>query len=129
VSDPHALTLTLLPETLAVCRLAPDAPVPAWAWAGEPASVTRTRDELSIVCRAAEVPDDVQREAGWRCLKVRGPLDFGLTGVLAALTVPLATAGIPVFALSTFDTDYLLVRAEDLLRAMDVLRAAGHDIE
>jgi hypothetical protein len=129
MADQPPLTLLLLPDTLAVCRLAPDAEVPAWAWTGEPASVTRTRDELSIVCRAAAVPEGVRAEVGWRCLKVQGPLDFGLTGILAALTAPLAAAGIAIFAVSTFDTDYLLVKAENLDRAIDVLRGAGHHVE
>ena len=129
MADHPALMLSLLPDTLAVCRLAPDAEVPAWAWRGEPASVTRTRDELSIVCRADVVPQGVRVEPGWRCLKVRGPLDFALTGILAALTAPLAAAGVPVFAVSTFDTDYLLVKTESLDRATEVLRGAGHRVE
>jgi hypothetical protein len=129
VADHPELTLSLLPETLGVCRLARDAEVPAWAWTGEPASVTRTRDELSIVCRADAVPRDVRAEGGWRCLKVDGPLDFALTGILAALTAPLAAAGISLFAVSTYDTDYLLVKAESLDRATEVLRGAGHRVE
>ncbi|HYR08029.1 MAG TPA: ACT domain-containing protein [Longimicrobium sp.] len=128
MAESPSLALSLLPETLAVCRLAPDAEVPAWAWTGEPASVTRTRDELSIVCRMDAVPQGVRNEEGWRCLKVDGPLDFALTGILAALTVPLAAAGIPLFAVSTFDTDYLLVKAESLDRAIEVLRGAGHRV-
>jgi hypothetical protein len=129
MADSPSLSLSLLPETLAVCRLAPDAEVPAWAWTGEPASVTRTRDELSIVCRMGAVPPGVRVEGGWRCLKVAGPLDFALTGILAALTAPLAAARIPLFALSTFDTDYLLVKAADLDRAAEALRGAGHRVE
>jgi hypothetical protein len=129
VADHPVLTLSLLPETLAVCRLAPDADVPPWAWTGEPASVTRTRDELSIVCRADAVPRDVRAERGWRCLKVQGPLDFALTGILAALTAPLAAAEIALFAVSTYDTDYLLVKAETLDRAVEALRGAGHRVE
>lgn len=129
MADQPALTLSLLPETLAVCRLAPDADLPAWAWTGEPASVTRTRDELSIVCRVDAVPQGVRAEVGWRCLKVQGPLDVALTGILVALTTPLAAAGISVFAVSTFDTDYLLVKAENLDRAINVLRGAGHHVE
>jgi uncharacterized protein len=126
--DPAALALVLLDDSLAICRLEADAEVPAWAWSGEPASVTRTRDELSIVCRADAVPRGVRRESGWRCLKVRGPLDFALAGVLAALAAPLAAAGIPVFVVSTFDTDYLMVKEENLARAAATLRAAGHRI-
>ena len=128
VAEPISLRLSLLPDTLAVCRLGPDAPVPDWAWTGEPASVTRTRDELSIVCRADAVPDGVRREDGWRCLEVQGPLDFALTGIMARLTEPLAAAGISVFVLSTFDTDYVMVRAQNLERTVDALRGAGHRI-
>lgn len=129
MTDPAALRLTLLDDTLAVCRLAPGAPVPAWAWTGEPASVTRTREELSIVCRAEAVAQGVRRETGWRCFKVAGPLGFGLTGILASLAAPLAAAEIPIFALSTFDTDYVMVKAEHLDRATEVLRAAGHRVD
>jgi uncharacterized protein len=123
------LRLSLLPDTLAVCRLPADAPVPPWAWTGEPASVTRTRDELSVVCRADAVPGGVPCEAGWRCLRVQGPLDFGLTGILAALTAPLAAAGIPVFAVCTYDTDCVMVKAENLERAVEALRAAEHRVD
>lgn len=123
-----ALDLTLLDDTLAVCRLTADAAVPAWAWTGEVASVTRTRDELSVVCRADAVPEDVAAERGWRCLEVAGPLDFALTGILAALASPLAAAGIPVFVVSTHDTDYLMVKAETLESALEALRGAGHRV-
>jgi hypothetical protein len=129
MTDPQALRLTLLPDALAVCRLAPDGAVPALAWMGEPASVTRTRDELSVVCSADAVPADVRCERGWRCLAVRGPLDFGLTGILASLTAPLAAADIPVFVVSTYDTDYLMVKAEKLERAVQALRITGHRVE
>jgi hypothetical protein len=129
MADHPPLTLTMLPGTLAICRLAPDAEVPAWTWTGELASVTRTPDELSIICRADAVPPGVRSEGGWRCLKVRGPLDFALTGILAALTAPLAAAGIALFAVSTYDTDYLLVKAEMLDRAAETLRGAGHRVE
>ncbi len=129
MADSPSLRLTLLPDVLAVCRLPADASVPAWAWTGEPASVTRTRDELSVVCRADAVPDGVRCEPGWRCLKVAGPLDFALTGIMAALTAPLAAAGIALFAVSTYDTDYLMVKAETLDRAVDALHGAGHRVE
>lgn len=122
-------TLQVLSERLAVCRLAPEAAVPAWAWTGPVACVARTAGELSIVCAEAAVPAGVAAERGWRALGVAGPLDFGLTGVLAALAAPLAEAGIPLFALSTYDTDYLLVRAEALAEACRVLRAAGHTVQ
>jgi len=131
--DPHprqpALTLTLLGETFAVCRLAADAVVPVWAWTGEVACVTRTRDELSIVCRADLVPADVVREAGWRCLKVKGPLDFSLTGVFSRIAQPLADAGISLFAVMTYDTDYVMVKEERLRAAVAALMDAGHMVE
>lgn len=123
---PHKLTLTVLPEKLAVCRLAADAPVPEWAGQGSFFAVTRTSDEVSIVVPQAQAPSDVRQEPDFRALKVAGPLDFSAVGVLASLTGPLAEAGISLFALSTFDTDYVLVRERDLPHALAALRAAGH---
>jgi hypothetical protein len=123
----HTLVVGLLPDRYAVCRLAADAPLPDWA-AGDLVSLTRTGDELSIVCCADCVPDGVRCETGWRVLRVAGVLDFALVGILASLLVPLAEAGISVFALSTFDTDYVLVRETDLARAVQTLREAGHDV-
>src|SRR5512136_2343443 len=116
------LTLTVLPETLAICRLSADEAVPDWAMIGEFVSITHTADELSIVCAEENVPADVKADRGWRALKVAGPLDLALTGILAALTVPLAQAQINLFAISTFDTDYLLVKGYNLAGACDVLR-------
>jgi uncharacterized protein len=122
--------LLLLPGLFAVCWLDPDAPLPAWAMSGSSSlvSITRTANELSVVCAQANVPGDVQREDNWRCLMVEGPLDFSLTGVLSALLAPLADAGVSIFALSTFDTDYLLVRAAQLDLALEALSAAGHPV-
>src|SRR5262245_27487947 len=119
--------LIILPGTYAVCRLAADTPAPAWA-AGEFVSVTRTADELSVVCRADLVPEGVRCERGWRCLRVAGTLDFGMVGVLASLLAPLAAAGVSVFAVSTFDTDYLLVKETTLATAVEALRRAGHTV-
>jgi len=102
--------------------------MPAWASESKLLSVTRTPEELSIVCEQRPVPASAQCEPGWRCLKVEGPLDLSLTGILASLTVPLAQAGIAIFALSTFDTDYLLVKDKNLEEAARVLRQAGHRI-
>ncbi len=121
--------LTLLPGTLAVCRLEKNAPVPEWALAGPFCSVTLTREELSVVCPEARVPREVKKETGWRALQVAGPLDFSLTGVLASLTAPLAREKISVFALSTYDTDYLLVKEEQLERAIRALRGAGNEVQ
>ena len=120
--------LLVLPETYAVCRLEKDAAAPDWGTRGLFSSITRTEEELSVVCAEAQVPGGVRREGGWRVLKVQGPLDFSLTGVLASLTVPLAREGISVFALSTFDTDYLLVKEEKLEKAIQALREEGYAI-
>ncbi|HJQ24111.1 MAG TPA: ACT domain-containing protein [Blastocatellia bacterium] len=122
------LTLNLLPDTLAICRLSPDAEVPDWALAADFYSITRTADELSIVCHQRNVPNDVQHEGDWRCLKVQGPLPFSMIGVMASLAVPLADAGISLFVISTFDTDYLLVKQDTLQAASAALRRAGHSI-
>lgn len=123
-----ALPLILLPDDLAVCRLPPDTPLPAWVAGSGFVSITRTVDELSIVVARGCVPAGVTMVAGWRALKVRGPLDFGLTGILAALATPLADAGISLFAIATYDTDYVLVRQDVLDRAVMVLTAAGHHL-
>lgn len=103
--------------------------MPPWADAGgPPASVTRTAAELSVVCAEDAVPDGVTAERGWRALEAQGPFAFTLTGVLASLLVPLADAGVPIFALSTFDTDYVLVPAARAEDAVTALREAGHDV-
>jgi hypothetical protein len=124
----HALELAILPGVFAVCRFAHDAPLPAWAGESDVVSITRTPEELSVVCEQRLVPSRAQCERDWRCLKVKGPLDLSLIGVLASLAAPLAQAGIPIFALSTFDTDYLLVKSQNLQKAARALRQAGHRI-
>ena len=121
------MRLSILPEPAAVCRLAPGAAVPEWV-RGAFTSVTRTEDELSIVCEEAAVPSGIQAERGWRVLKLEGPIPFEMTGVAAALLAPLAEARISVFLVSTYDTDYLLLKAQVLARAMGVLRGAGYDV-
>ena len=123
------LTLTILPGALAICRLSKDAQVPDWARAGDFCSITRAPEELSIVCPQANVSDETKCETGWRCLGVKGPLDFSLTGVVASLAEPLAQAGISIFVVSTYDTDYLLVKEENLERAVAILCEQGHRIE
>jgi len=122
------LTVILDPlsGSYAVCRLNAGAPVPEWAWRATFASVTRTSDELSIVCAEGEVPESVLAQRGYRGLRVRGPLDFGEIGILASLARALAAASISIFVVSTYDTDYLFVREADLANAVTVLRDAGH---
>ena len=121
-----SLILTVLPERLAICRLAADAPVPAWLGRARFWSLTRSEEELSIVLPEEMVEAGWQAERGYRALQVLGPLDLGLTGVLASLAVPLAAAGVSIFALSTYDTDYVLVREGDLEKAEQALVASDH---
>ena len=123
------LTLTVLSEALAICRLSADEAVPEWAMLGEFVSITHSAAELSIVCAEENVSADVKADRGWRALQVEGPLDLALTGILASLAQPLAKAQINIFAVSTFDTDYLLVTGYNLFRACEVLQQAGHTIE
>jgi hypothetical protein len=120
--------LTLLAERFAISRLAADAPLPDWATRGPFFSVTRTGDELSVVTEISQVPVGVHSQAGWRVLKVHGPFVLSEIGVLSALATPLAAAKISLFAVSTFDTDYLLVAAETLSAATTALTRAGHTI-
>ncbi len=120
------MDLVTLPGRFAVCRLAPEDTLPAWAMGARPLFVAATDEELSVVCPSERVPAGVRAEGPWRALRVRGTLDFALTGVLASLAAPLAAAGISLFAISTFDTDYVLVREGDLVRALTTLAAAGH---
>ncbi len=124
----HTLSLELLSQTLAVCRLGPEAPVPPWASEGALSAVVRTPDELSVVCEARRVPPDVPAVRGWRALRVAGRLDFEEVGILAALVAPLAGAGVPVFVLSTYETDYVLVEEARLAQALEALTAAGHTV-
>ena len=120
------LRLDLRPERFAVTRLEAGAPVPDWASVSAFASITRTANELSVVCVESSVPNAPPARRGLRCLSVRGPLDFAQVGVLAALARPLAEAGVSIFVVSTFDTDHLFVPDESLDVALESLRRAGH---
>ena len=126
--EPRALTLELLTGSYAVVRLDAGEPLPAWASGGPFVSVTRTDAELSVVCPQAAVPAAARAERGWRCLRVRGPLGFGMTGILASLAGPLASSGVSIFVISTYDTDYLMVQERDLDRGVDALARAGHTV-
>ena len=123
------LTLFVLPKRYAFCRLEPNGHIPTWALLGDDfVSLTRTLDELSVVCLQENVPADAQAERDWRCVKVEGPFDFSVAGVHASLTLPLAEANISVMSVSTYETDHLLLKVEDLAPAIEVLRRAGHTV-
>lgn len=117
-----------LPTLFAICRLAPNAPIPASIASAPFISITRTADELSIVCPAELAPPDAKCESPWTCFKLEGPFPFTLTGVLASFLNPLAERGIPIFAISTFDTDHVLVKEELAAAALTTLHDAGHDL-
>ena len=125
------MVVSVLKESFGICRLESGDEIPKWLKQEEGAfySVTRTAEELSIVCPTEWVPDGVEAERGWRGLKVEGPLDFGEVGILLSLAKPLADVGVSIFALSTYDTDYLLLWEKDFDRAIEVLERAGHKIE
>ena len=124
-----ALPLEVLPDTLAICRLPADAAVPPWAM-GQSAflTVSRTSEELSITAVQTAVPAGTRCERDYRALRVRGTLPPDLVGILLSIADPLARAGLAIFAISTYDTDYVLVKARDLPAALEALRAAGHDV-
>ena len=122
------LTLSVLTERLAVCRLDAHSVIPTWATGGSFLSATRTSDQLSVVCPERDVPADVKCERGWRAFKIEGPFDFASTGILAAVAGPLAAAEVSILAIATYDTDYILVNESQLERAACVLSAHGHTV-
>lgn len=124
------LSLDLLPHRYAVCRLEPDAPVsPTWFQIEGVVSVTRTDQELSVVIPERHAPPAGRCNHGFRALRGRGPLDFGLIGIIAGLATTLANERISIFAISTFDTDFVLVRGEDLEKAVAALQKEGHEVD
>lgn len=123
-----AFSLIALEPRLAIVRLPADAGLPWWAAGSTFLSFTRTPDETSIVCDERRVPEPEMAERGYRALRVKGRLRFEATGVLAWLANPLAAARVPIFAISTYDTDYILVPGDRLSRAIEALREAGHTV-
>ena len=121
------LRFSRIPGSFSVCRLAANGAVPEWAFCGAFFSVTRTAEEVSIVCLDAQVPPDVHHESDWACLKLEGPFPFSETGILASFVQPLSELAIPIFAVSTFDTDYVLVKHAWAEKAIEALEAAGHE--
>jgi uncharacterized protein len=122
------VTLSLLPGEYAICRLAPDDADPPWARGSRISAIVRTADELSVLCLAEKIPAGVKCEGGWRLFKFRGPFAFTQTGILASVLNPLAEARIGILAVSTFDTDYVLVKHNDLDRARALLVESGHEV-
>jgi hypothetical protein len=112
----------------AICRLLPDQPIPEWVLKGAFASVTRSSEELSMVCASENVPQGVRAEKGWICFQLEGPFAFSETGVLASFIDPLAQRGVPIFAVSTYDTDYVFVDEEFAGVALEALAEAGHEL-
>lgn len=125
----ESLRIRVLPGELAVCRLPEDAEIPTWAWQGPICGALKALGEVSVVTAVEAVPDGVRSEGPWRALMVEGPLDFALTGILSSIAQTLALAQISLFALSTFDTDYILVRSDDLGEAVIQLELGGYSIE
>jgi len=122
------LTMKLLKEKYGVCRLDKDELIPQWATVSDFFSVTKTLDELSIVCNENNIPSGIKCEKDWRVLKIEGPLDFSLIGILAAITAILAQKSISIFAVSTYDTDYILVKDNDIDNAVAALINENYEV-
>ncbi len=122
------LIMKVLKEKFGVCRLDNTALIPDWSRNNEFFSITKTSDELSIVCSQNNIPNDIKFEKDWRILKVEGPLDFSLIGILASISSTLSEKGISIFAISTYDTDYIMVKETDLEGAVGALSYKGHKI-
>jgi hypothetical protein len=122
------MNLIVYDGLFAICRLDPGDDVPSWSSESPFLSITRSRDELSIVCSQHVIPQTIRCSGNWRLLRIEGVLDLQLTGVLSNLLAPLAVAGVTVFVLSTFDTDYVMVPVQMLDRACGVMKAEGHRI-
>ncbi|XUY27584.1 ACT domain-containing protein [Agrobacterium sp. rho-8.1] len=121
-----SIKLKILPDIYAIARLEPNAALPDWADGPGFVSISRTDDELSIVCKEARIPDGLRKDGGWSCFKLLGPFEFGETGIVLSVIRPLSENGIGIFLVSTFDGDHLLVKATDLEKACLLLAGAGH---
>lgn len=124
------MKLAEIPGSFSVLRFQPQEPFPVWANGLTFVSVTRTDEELSIICKTSDIPATVKAKAehDWKCFRVQGPLDFSLTGILSSIAAPLAEAKISIFAFSTFDTDYVMVKNENFEKAKETLRKSGFKI-
>ncbi|CAF0758390.1 unnamed protein product [Rotaria sordida] len=129
MSKSTTLTLNVLKENFIICRLPSSSSVPSWAFNGPFCSITKTNDELSIITiDNDQLPKDIQCERNWKCFKFLGPFSFDMTGVLTSILNPLAKADIGILAISTFDTDYVMVKDKHLDMAIDVLKQNGHKV-
>ncbi len=126
--NPPLLKLIILAQRLAVCRLEVSAPIPEWAGGESFLSISRTRDELSVICEEHLVPAGFQASRGWRGFKIVGPLDLDLVGILVSVAVPLAQSNVGILPVGTYETDYILVRDRHLNDAIKALRFAGFDL-
>jgi len=122
------LSFTILPDLFAICKLAARENLPSWAFRGGFSSVTQTPEELSIVCPQNLVPAGVEATKGWKSLKIEAKLDFEMVGIVSSITSSMAEAGISIFAVSTFNTDYFFIKEEDLGSGVAALRKAGHEV-
>ena len=122
------LNMKLLEGKYGVCRLSTDEAVPSWAFKGEFFSITKTEDELSIVCLEENISEKIKSEKGWRVLKVEGPLDFSLVGILSKISGLMAKNNISIFAISTYDTDYILIKDENIKKAIEVLNEDYYNV-
>lgn len=122
------LTLKLLKDKYSVLRLNKNDEIPKWIFNEEFFSITRTEDELSIVCLQDKVKEYIKCERNWRILKIEGPLDFSLIGILSKISTLMANNNISIFAISTYDTDYILIKEETINRAIEILENSNYNI-
>lgn len=124
----NKLSIKLLKEKYGVCRLNKNEAIPSWALQGDFYSITKTEDELSIVCLQDNIIENIKCEKDWRVLKIEGPLDFSLVGILSKISTLMANNSISIFAVSTYDTDYILIKEKDINRAIKVLNNDSYEV-
>lgn len=124
----NKLTMKLLKEKYGVCRFDNSVSIPSWAFEGEFYSISKTEDELSIVCLQENIAEGIKSEKDWRVFKVEGPLDFFLVGILSKISGLMAEEGISIFAISTYDTDYILIKEKDISKAIEKFVKQGYCI-
>jgi hypothetical protein len=125
---PAKLKLSTLKDSFSICKLDPSSDIPSWAWEGDFFSITRTTDELSIICDCKNIPEKMKCEHNWQVLMIEGPFEFEEIGILHSITKPLAEAEISLLTISTYDTDYILIKEGHYEEAIKSLERAGHII-